>query len=70
MARFKELYSSFKCASAMSINPSKTATSAGSSKFCTRVSGLSIPVSRESTGLIQYFLIASNSSSVMSPLIT
>ncbi len=42
--------------------------SAGTSLFKSSDSGLSIDATRDSTGLIIYALIFSNSSSVMSPL--
>ena len=51
----------------MSLKPSKMITSAGSSNSVTKVSGFSNPVSLESTGLMQYDLICSNCSSVISP---
>ena len=70
MARFNESYNSFNCASAISMKPSKIRTSFGSSNCVTSVSGLSMPVSLESTGLIQWAFTASNSSSVISPSIT
>ena len=53
MARFREAYSSFRSASAISLNPSKIFTSSGSGNTVTSVSGFSRPVSRESTGLMQ-----------------
>ena len=53
MARFRELYSSFKAVSSISQKPSKIFTSAGSSNTVTSVSGFSTAASLESTGLIQ-----------------
>ena len=70
MARFNESYNSLSLLSSMLVKPSKIITSAGSSKFCTNVSGFSMPIARESTGLMQCFLIAANWSSEIFPSIT
>ena len=53
IARFSESYNVLSSCSGIAQKPSMIATSAGSSNSCTRVSGLSIPVSLESTGLMQ-----------------
>ena len=70
MARFKESYNSLRTPSAISRKPAKIFTSSGSSKTVTKVSGFTISVSLESTGLMQKALMEASSSGVTPPSIT
>ena len=67
MARPNEVYSSRNAVSPILTKPSRILMSAGSSYCIFNVSGFSISVSLESTGLIQYALIRPNASSEISP---
>ena len=67
MARPSDEYNSLSSVSGISLNPSKILTSAGSGNIVTRVSGLSIFASLESTGLMQKFLMLSSWLSVRLP---
>ena len=67
MASPSESYKALSLSSSISLNPSNIITSAGVSNLVTRVSGIFSSATLESTGLIQWFLILSLSSSVSLP---
>ena len=70
MARPSESYNLRSSPSGISRNPSKIFTSSGSSNSSANVCGFSNPVSLESTGLMQWFLIAASWLSSNSPSMT
>ena len=67
MARLSDSYNFLSSSCCIPQKPSNTVMSAGSSNFCTSVSGITSSVSLESTGLMQYAFILSKSLSEIFP---